>query len=134
MSRKILISFDDKGRTEVEFTGDSLRFFTKREIDRALRATRMKYRQAKREHQRERIISQHEEKEKKKEKNNAKQEDIRIESRPERIEPVSSGRAEQASTSSTDALSRAIEAKQRRNGAKSNGERSREAPVAASSS
>jgi hypothetical protein len=56
--RTITIVADDKGRTEVKILPDpeSGRFFTKRDFDNALRATKKAYRQAIKEYRKKNVI------------------------------------------------------------------------------
>lgn len=58
--RKIITLIDDAGRTKVKITADAdtKRFLTKRDLDRALRAIKLEYRQSIREHRRQKIMDQ----------------------------------------------------------------------------
>ena len=106
--RKIIISVADTGRTEVEITGTDGRFFTKREFDKALRAARIRYHQAKREYQRSKLLNRIGE------RDVEQRQRRQIESNTEQGIARDS-KSEQASTEPSNALTRAVNAKERRN-------------------
>jgi len=56
--RKIIVLVDDHGGTKVKIVADEATqsFLTKREFDKALRAAKLAYRQAKREYHRKQVI------------------------------------------------------------------------------
>lgn len=111
--RKIVVEMADSGGTQVKIVGDGDRFFTARDMDRALRAIKHQYRHAKREYQKRKIIKGYEI-EKEKELSNARSRE-QIE-RSVGSEEERNGSKDGVSGSSNSKLATAIANKRKREG------------------